>query len=174
MTVTTVNEQGAFEAFDKTLAKAYENAWDFTNVGQDFKPKFKSASDQDVEYSWARTSGDYEIHFNQDMNDIPIATEEANGNNWQGMKTLVYVDIFTRKSNIMKLYVKEFNRITWDVLKPNGSTRIKKSNGTDNSAIDHFGKYHIQFIKERVLEPEHLPSPHTSGTIEVIWYKLRS
>lgn len=176
MTVTYVNLVGNSETFDKTLSKAYENAWSITNVGEDEKPRFRNATDKNVDFSWPRTAGNREIHFNTDDSDVEIPEELANGNTWKGMKTIVFVDIFCRDSNQLKKYIKEFNRITWDVLRPDSVNRIKKDNEpTENSHIDHFENYNIRFIKERIQKSEdNSKQAHASGEIIIKWYQVRT
>jgi len=174
MAITYVNLVGAHEHFDKTLAKAYEDNWSIANVGEDEKPKFKNATDQNVDYSWPRTLGNRELHFNQDDQDMEVKAEIANGNTFKGMKTIVFIDIFCRNANQLKNYIKEFNRITWDVLKPDSVTRINKTDATA-SAIDHFESYNIQFRKERSVKAENTnKQAHATGQIVVKWYQVRS
>ena len=173
MTVNYIYETGALESFEQTLSFRIADAWVFANTTESFKPEFHHASEENVEYSWPRDKRNYEIHFNQDSMEFPMPLEEANGNAFQGLRTIVRVDIFTRDTTSLKSFIREFNRIIWDVLKPDGANRILKENGSI-SGIARFGKYHIQFRKEQVLEPEHLPAPHATGEIEVIWYKSRT
>lgn len=165
---------GTLENFDKTLAFRYNANWVPANVGQTTNPKFGNATDKNGDYSMPRNLGNYEIHFNQDENDIPLPDEQFNGNNYNALKTIVYVDIYARNMNMGKLYINEFNRITWDVLRPDSNRRILKSDGT-NSHIARFGSYNIAFRKERTLKPEETEKQtKLSGQIDVIWYKSRA
>lgn len=174
MVLTFWNLVGTLENFDKTLAFRFNAAWVPANVGQTTNPTFGNATDKGGDYSWPRNLGNYEIHFNQDDNDFPLNDEQFNGNNYQALKTTVYVDIFTRNLNTMKLYINEFNRIVWDVLRPDSNRRILKSDGS-NSHIARFESYNINFRKERTLQPEQIEKQsHSSGEIGVIWYKSRS
>jgi hypothetical protein len=172
MTVTYINDAGNWEHFDKTISARLSASWTSGNTNSE-TPTFHSASGTNVSQSWPRSFGTNEIHCNEDDTQFPISSETANGNTWQGMKSLVYIDIFARDANLLKLFIREVNRIIWE-LNPNSGNRVKKSNGTDNSPIDHFESYTIQFIKERQLAPNMRVSAHGSGTLKIIWYKLRS
>jgi hypothetical protein len=173
MTVTYVNESGTgFEPFDETIRAKFAANWTSANTGG-LTPSFKSAFGTNVSHSWVRTFGANEIHFNEDESTIELPTEEANGNTWIGQKTLVYIDIFASSANNLKLFIREANRIIWE-LNPNGANRITKSNASDNSAIDHFDRYTVMFRKERQLMPNMKIQAHASGTLGIIWYKIRS
>jgi len=172
MVVTYVNLVGAWEHFDKTLASRLTANWNPANTGG-ITPKVYSASGLNVSHSWARTFGTNEIHLNEDETSLQLPLEEANGNTRIGMKTLVYIDVFSNDANKLKLFMLEINRIIWE-LNPNSSNRIKKSNGTENSPISHFDRYTVYFRKEREIDPSMKIYAHASGTLGVIWYKVRT
>lgn len=171
MTVTTLHESGSYEGFDKTIAYNLEQNWSAANTNSE-TPLFYSASGTGVTHSWPSTGASYEIHCNLDHLEIPDG--EANGDTWHRMKSIVYIDVFTRDADLLKLTEREINRIIWDVLKPNASTRILKSNGSSNSAINSFEKTTIQWRKERWMKPQQENYSHSSGELVIIWYQTRA
>ena len=171
MTITTLHESGSAEGFDLTLKYNINANWSSSNTGSQ-TPTMYSASGTNVAYSWPKTFGTNEIHFNLD--DLEIPNGEANGDTWHRMKSIVYIDIFARDSTLGKLFCREVNRIIWDVLKPNASTRIVKSDGSSNSAINSFDKTTIMWKKEKFLHPQQSLYVHYSGQVEIIWYQTRS
>ena len=135
-------------------------------------PFFYSASGSGVAHSWPSTGASYEIHCNLDQLEIPDG--EANGDTWHRMKSIVYIDIFANSADQLKLTEREINRIIWDVLKPNASTRLYKSDGSSYSAINSFEKSTIMWVKERFMKPEQELYAHSSGQLTIIWYQTRT
>lgn len=171
MTVTTLHETGSYEGFDKTIAYHLDQNWNTANTDSK-EPYFYSASGTGVSHSWPSTGASYEIHCNLDEMEIPDG--EANGDTWHRMKSIVYIDIFAHSADLLKLTEREVNRIIWDALKPNASTRLTKSDGSSVSAINTFDKTTILWRKERWMKPEQELYAHSSGQLTIIWYQTRS
>ena len=172
MTITYINLVGSYEHFDLTVKYHLEGNWVSGNTNSE-TPVFYSATGTNVSHSWPRTFGTNEIHCNEDIMQIPIPEETINGNTYQGMKSIVYIDVFARDANLLKLFCLEINRIVWE-LSPNSATRLKKSNGTQNSPISRFDRNTLQFKKERLMEPNMKLQPHASTEIGIIWHKLKT
>lgn len=171
MTITVLHETGSFEGFDKTIAYNLQQQWTAANTNSE-TPKFYSASGTNVSHSWPKTFGTNEIHCN--LEDQEFLMEIANSDTWHRVKAVVYIDVFARDAALGKLFCKEINRILWDVLKPNASNRVLKSDGSSNSAIAEFLKTEIQWIKEKFLHPQTSLYVHYSGQLEIIYYKTRT
>lgn len=171
MTITTLHETGTYEGFDKTITYNLQQNWSSVNTSST-TPNFNSASGTNVSHSWPKTFGTNEIHCNLDELEIPFG--EANSDTWHRMKSIVYIDVFSRDAALGKLFCREINRIIWDVLKPNSANRVVKSDGTSVSAINSFDKTTILWKKERFLHPQTSLYAHYSGTLEIIWYQTKS
>lgn len=170
MTVTYVNLAGTYEHPDLTIKYHLDTNWNAANTNSE-EPTYYSAAGTNVSHSWPRTFGTNEIHCNTE--EMESLIEEANGNTYAGVKYLVYIDIFARDANLLKLFIKEVQRIIWEI-SPNSGTRLLKSNGTQNSSISRFGSSHISFKKERSMEPNIKLQPHASGVLEVIMHKVKT
>lgn len=172
MTIAYINLVGTYEHPDLTIKYHLSTNWTSANTNSE-TPIFYSATGTNVSYSWPKTFGTNEIHCNVDELEILLPDEEANGNTYAGVKYLVYIDVFARDANLLKLFTKEVQRIIWE-LSPNSGTRLKKSNGTQDSSISRFGSPHIMFRKDRKMEPNIQLQPHASGVLEVIMHKLKT
>ncbi len=173
MALTYLHDTGSWEHFDKTLEYNIETNWTAGNTNSK-TPVFKSATGTNVSHSWESNYGVNSIHFNEDEMALPLPDQHANGDSMQGFKTLVYVDIFASDANNLKLFTREVNRILWDTLAPNSSSRITKSDGSSVSPIDHFDRNWIVFQKVRTFQPQMKLKPHAAGVIGCIWYGFKS
>lgn len=172
MAIAYLHLVGSWEDLDETIRYQIQTNWNPANTNS-ITPTFKSATGTNVDHSWPRATsfGTNQIHFNEEeIGDIP--SEQANGDFWQGMLSLVYIDVFAADANKLKSFVREINRIIWTI-NPNSSVRVKKSNATEDSVIDRFDPPTVKFIKERNLNPPIKIMPHTSGTLRIIWYKTK-
>jgi hypothetical protein len=167
--ITTLHETGSSENFDLTIKYNLAQNWDQSKTGN-VTPSFYSSAGGI--YSWPRTFGTNEIHCNLD--DLVIPLETTNGDSMHKLKSIVYVDVFSSSANLGRLFCDEVNRIIWDVLKPNATNRIKKSNGTDNSAITEFENTTMLWKKEKFQNPQNKLYNHYSGELRIIWYQFRT
>lgn len=163
---------GAWEHPDLTIKYQLSTNWTSANTNSE-TPIFYSATGTNVSHSWPKTFGTNEIHCNTDDLEILIPNEEANGNTYAGVKYAVYIDVFARDANLLKLFVREVQRIIWE-LSPNTATRLKKSDGVNNSPISRFESPHIMFKKERKMEPNIQLQPHASGMLNIVMHKLKT
>ena len=175
MTITYLHNAGSWEGLDLTLKSRFDassgsGGWDSANTnGQ--KPIMKCGTESPLGHSWPKVVGNNEIHFNEETLVTPML--EANGDTWQETKHLVYIDIFASSMSLLKLFILEANRIIWE-LRPNSAIRIKKSNGTDNSPIDHFDRNSLEWVQERPLVQNVKVQEHASGVLGCILYKSRT
>jgi hypothetical protein len=171
MTLTYLHDAGTWEGFDKTIAARLSASWNSANTNTE-TPKFYSASGNNVSHSWTRGFGTNEVHLNEDIGQQTVLDE--NSNTMKGFRTVVFIDIFARDASLLKLFIREVNRVLWDVLSPDSGNRLKKSNGTDNSPIDHFEGETIEFRKNRLTFSNMKLQPHANGELKVVWYVFKT
>lgn len=170
MTITDTALSGTYEHLDKVIAYNLELRWNNANTNSE-PPVFYSATGSNVTQSWPLTDYTNEVHCNE-ADPMPDPNETDNGDRRHKLKTIVYVDVFARDANLLKLYIREVDRIIWEYA-PNDSTRINKSDTAASNIIRYENsslEWHTEFIKESNTQR----GAHASGKLICIHYRIKT
>ena len=92
-------------------------------------------------------------------------------NHFVEMESTVYIDVFTRPSQITQ-FASEVDRILYENT-PNGTNRIRKAGGSLNSAIWNIKNYIPEW--RRIAEDREAGLPEQyAGEIRILWQKTKT
>lgn len=179
MTITIEHLEGELEGFDETIRHLIAINWDDENT-ESKTPKFLSPHGRDEDASspteqvspnsWAMHKNKDLIRFKQQQT---IRNDSGSlGNGTIRLITFVYIEIFAETNHRKLLFGEEVNRIIFENI-PNSSTRLKKSDNTNDSAIHTFDRQNIEWNERGSFEDAGIIR-FLEGEIGCLWQKRRS
>ena len=169
---------GSSEPFEETLRHFFSTKWDPTKTNN-ITPVFLSpngidsqAADLTQEVSQTDISSKKAsglITF-ESTEEIPL---DAPSNLSTTFETPIKITVYARSKYEMSLFQRHINDIIQENM-PNGNLRIKKSNGTEDSAIAYFkNRKGIRFNRPPLTEKDGYVYL-SSGTISCMWIKTKT
>ncbi len=157
-----------YESLVVTIGKFIENNWAATN------PQLASPvpdflySDQ-ATHNWPAQSGKFAIAFNEaGQEEVPENTNSTR--DFAGLKDMIRIDIQAPIIQYGNIAVDKINNIIL-INRPNSVTRIKKSNGTDNSKIWCFGVAQIKWEKPPIIQGLNAKALYWRAYLPIMWLK---
>ena len=172
MTITEIGLVGAYEHFDETVRGLVQTNWTAANTNSE-TPTFDSATGNNVETSWPNVTGEglFQVHFNEDDAFLDPAVIN-NGDTFHGMVTTIYIDLFARDANLLKLGQREINRILWEIAPR--ATPLDKTDATA-SPIHGFEMSEMDWSKVKVNTADFSDDMvHAATKLNCQWYKLKT
>ena len=171
MAVTFTNLVGARENLDKTIADLLSDNWTASNITGTITPYF--ASDTDEPDQLARPDGSFvdEVRVNY-SNRLKYDGEfEVNGDDKHAWVCTCFIEIQAQSLQVLLDMEDEVHRILWEN-RPNGSTRLNKSDGNP-SEVAFFEESEPEFER---LEPDDEvdQTPTSQAELKMIYYKIKT
>lgn len=171
MTVTFTNLSGARENLDKTIADLLSDNWTASNITGTITPYF--ASDTDEPDQLARPDGSFvdEVRVNY-SNRLKYDGEfEVNGDDKHAWVCTCFIEIQAQSLQVLLDMEDEVHRILWEN-RPNGSTRLNKSDGNP-SEVAFFEESEPEFER---LEPDDEvdQTPTSQAELKMVYYKIKT
>ena len=171
MTVTFTNLSGSRENLDKTIADLLSDNWTASNITGTITPYF--ASDTDEPDQLARPDGSFvdEVRVNY-SNRLKYDGEfEVNGDDKHAWVCTCFIEIQAQSLQVLLDMEDEIHRILWEN-RPNGSTRLNKSDGNP-SEVAFFEEAEPEFER---LEPDDEvdQTPTSQAESKMIYYKIKT
>lgn len=180
MVVTDIYLVGNPEPFDETVRRLIANLWDNTNT-ETKTPIFRSPHGKDAavaDLTKAVSANAWMKDINKDLirfktsDSVRFPQAQPSGNKFVYMIDTVTIDIFGNFPNRAFLFAREVNRILLEN-QPNNSVRIKKSNGTQDSAIHQFDRQGIDFTEITEVEASGIVY-QLAGELGCVWQRNKS
>ena len=180
MTIITKYLVGPPELFDETIRFLIASNWNAVNTNNK-TPIFISPHGQGTNVAVttkSKTGHSWDMKKNKDL--IRFKQTETNrspdrnqgGDEVIRLLSIVTIDIFGQTPHRAFLFQEEVNRIIQET-RPNQSTRVLKSNGTQNSAIAIFDRTIIDFLE--IGEFSKVGINHQlAGELGCIWQKQKT
>ena len=171
MTVTFTNLVGARENLDKTIADLLSDNWTASNITGTITPYF--ASDTDEPDQLARPDGSFvdEVRVNY-SNRLKYDGEfEVNGDDKHAWVCTCFIEIQAQSLQVLLDMEDEVHRILWEN-RPNGSTRLNKSDGNP-SEVAFFEESEPEFER---LEPDDQldQTPTSQAELKMVYFKIKT
>ena len=171
MAVTFTNLVGSRENLDKTIADLLSDNWTASNITGTITPYF--ASDTDEPDQLARPDGSFvdEVRVNY-SNRLKYDGEfEVNGDDKHAWVCTCFIEIQAQSLQVLLDMEDEVHRILWEN-RPNGSTRLNKSDGNP-SEVAFFEESEPEFER---LEPDDEvdQTPTSQAELKMIYYKIKT
>ena len=171
MAVTFTNLVGSRENLDKTIADLLSDNWTASNITGTITPYF--ASDTDEPDQLARPDGSFvdEVRVNY-SNRLKYDGEfEVNGDDKHAWVCTCFIEIQAQSLQVLLDMEDEIHRILWEN-RPNGSTRLNKSDGNP-SEVAFFEESEPEFER---LEPDDEvdQTPTSQAELKMIYYKIKT
>lgn len=158
---------GNWEDFDFTIKYLIDTKWEVGNPNNP-KPDLISQTEKGLNKVWPKVKSLSAIYFNLGNETL---VEHSSGYGTYKYQRIVRVDIFGPTDVETGRIEREINRILGENF-PNSGRRLKKSNGTEDSAIASVDKPTIDFVKPQFLESIELERhSQLSGRFGVNWQK---
>jgi len=176
MTVSYDRLVGTFEELDEVIRYNLETNWTNTNVNngsENLTPDFSSATGSSVSHAWFDNTsfGVNGIVVNSDS-EFPDPSGRFIGDYGQKMNQLIYIDIQAESYTVLKLMMREVDRIIWEIL-PSGNTTIPKSD-TTASHIHSFEENSVDWNIPKTENSVSKDNIRAAGTLTVNWFKTKS
>jgi len=171
MTVTFTNLSGSRENLDKTIADLLSDNWTASNITGTITPYF--ASDTDEPDQLARPDGSFvdEVRVNY-SNRLKYDGEfEVNGDDKHAWVCTCFIEIQAQSLQVLLDMEDEVHRILWEN-RPNGSTRLNKSDGNP-SEVAFFEESEPEFER---LEPDDEvdQTPTSQAELKMVYFKIKT
>ena len=172
MTITFTNLSGARENLDKTIADLISDNWTASNITGSITPYF--AADTNEPDQLARSDGSFvnEIRVNY-SNRMKYDGEdfEVNGDDKHAWVCTCFIEIQGESLQVLLDMEDEVQRILWEN-RPNGSTRLNKSDGAA-SEVSFFEDAEPEFER---LEPDDEvdQTPTSQAELKMICFKIKT
>jgi len=172
MAITFTNLSGTRENLDKTIRDLLEDNWTASNITGTVTPNF--ISDTEEPDHMARFDGgqmnEVRINFSSRMR-YEIDNFEVNGDDKHAWVCTCFIEIQGESLSLLTELEDEVHRILWQN-RPNGSTRLPKSDGAD-SEVAFFEDSEPPFER---LEPENEndQTPTSQTELKMVYYKTRT
>lgn len=172
MTITFTNLSGSRENLDKTVADLISDNWTASNITGTITPYF--AADTNEPDQLARPDGSFinEIRVNYSSRTKYDGDDfEVNGDDKHAWVCTCFIEIQGESLQVLLDMEDEVQRILWEN-RPNGSTRLAKSN-TQASEVAFFEDSEPEFER---LEPdtEQDDTPTSQAELKMVYYKTRT
>jgi len=173
MTVTYTNLVGTRENLDLTIMDLLEDKWTAANITGTITPIF--ACDTLEPDQLARPDGAAlnEIRVNFVSNErMDPEMFDTNGDGKHAWVTTVFIEPQGESLIVLLDFEREINRILWEN-KPNGATRLAKSNSGTSSEVAWFEDSVVEFER---LEPdtEDDQTPISQAELKMIYFTIIS
>lgn len=171
MTVTFTNLSGSRENLDKTIADLLSDNWTASNITGTITPYF--ASDTDEPDQLARPDGSFvdEVRVNY-SNRLKYDGEfEVNGDDKHAWVCTCFIEIQAQSLQVLLDMEDEVHRILWEN-RPNGSTRLNKSDGNP-SEVAFFQESEPTFDR---IEPDDEvdQTPTSQAELNMVYFKIKT
>ena len=172
MAITFTNLVGARENLDKTIADLLSDNWTASNITGTITPFFSNDTDEPDQL--ARPDGSYvnEIRVNYSSR-LKYETEEfeLNGEDKHAWVCVCFIEIQAESLQVLLDMEDEVHRILWEN-RPNGSTRLNKSDGNP-SEVAFFEESEPEFER---LEPDDQldQTPTSQAELKMVYFKIKT
>ena len=172
MAITFTNLVGARENLDKTIADLLSDNWTASNITGTITPFFSNDTDEPDQL--ARPDGSYvnEIRVNYSSR-LKYETEEfeLNGEDKHAWVCVCFIEIQGESLQVLLDMEDEVHRILWEN-RPNGSTRLNKSDGNP-SEVAFFEESEPEFER---LEPDDQldQTPTSQAELRMVYFKIKT
>lgn len=172
MAITFTNLVGARENLDKTIADLLSDNWTASNITGTITPFFSNDTDEPDQL--ARPDGSYvnEIRVNYSSR-LKYETEEfeLNGEDKHAWVCVCFIEIQAESLQVLLDMEDEVHRILWEN-RPNGSTRLNKSDGNP-SEVAFFEESEPEF--ERLEPDDELDqTPTSQAELKMVYFKIKT
>ena len=157
-----------YESLHVTIGKFIKNKW-ATVAPALASPTPDFLYGENNTHNWPLQSGAFSLAFN-DGDEFLSEGNTSSTRVLTGIKSLVRIDIQAPIVQYANIAVDKIQNIMIENA-PNSATRIKKSNGTDDSKIWCFGKPVINWTKPPILKGLKAPAIYYRGYMEILWQK---
>lgn len=172
MTVTFTNLSGSRENLDKTIRALLENNWTASNIVGTITPWFQSDTEEPDQLARddGSTLNDIRVNY-ASRTRLDPEDFDVNGDNKHGWIQKLFIEIQGESLQVMLDMEDEVHRILWEN-RPNGSTRLNKSDGS-SSEVAWFEEDEPEFER---LEPEGEDdqTPTSQAELKLIYFKTKS
>ena len=172
MTITFTNLSGSRENLDKTIRDLLEDNWTAGNITGTITPFFTSDTEEPDQLARPDNSALNEIRVNMVSTErFDPDTFDTNGDGKHAWITRVFIEPQGESLIVLLDFEREINRILWEN-KPNGGTRLPKSDG-NNSEVAWFEDSVVEFER---LEPEGEDdqTPTSQAELKMIYFTIIS
>lgn len=172
MTVTFTNLSGSRENLDKTIADLLSDNWTPGNITGTITPIFSSDTDEPDQL--ARTDGSFidEIRVNYSSRTRFEEDDfDVNGDDKHAWVCTCFIEVQGESLQVLLDMEDEIHRILWEN-RPNGSTRLNKSDGAA-SEVAWFEDAEPEFER---LEPEDEvdQTPTSQAELKMVYFKIKT
>ena len=172
LTITFTNLVGSRENLDKTIRDLLQDNWTASNITGTVTPNFISDTEEPAQL--ARADGSYmnEIRVNYSSRTRYETDEfEVNGDDKHAWVCICFIEVQGESLAILLEIEDEVHRILWEN-RPNGSTRLAKSN-SQASEVAFFEDSEPEFER---LEPDSDDdqTPTSQAELKMVYYKTRT
>jgi len=172
MTVTFTNLSGARENLDKTIADLLSDNWTASNITGTITPYFSNDTDEPDQL--ARPDGTFvdEVRVNYSSRLKYEGEEfELNGEDKHAWVCVCFIEIQAQSLQVLLDMEDEVHRILWEN-RPNGSTRLNKSDGNP-SEVAFFEESEPEFER---LEPDDSidQTPTSQAELKMVYFKIKT
>ena len=172
MTVTFTNLSGSRENLDKTIRYLLEDNWTASNITGTITPDFQSDTEEPDQLARSDNSYVNVVRINYSSRELYQPDSlDFNGDDKHAWVCNIFIECQGESLQVLLDIEDEVNRILWEN-RPNGATRLNKSNGSA-SEVAFFENSEIEFVR---LEPEAEDdqTPTSQGELKMIYYKIKT
>ena len=172
MTVTFTNLSGSRENLDKTIRYLLEDNWTASNITGTITPDFQSDTEEPDQLARPDNSYVNVVRINYSSRELYQPDSlDFNGDDKHAWVCNIFIECQGESLQVLLDIEDEVNRILWEN-RPNGATRLNKSNGSA-SEVAFFENSEIEFVR---LEPEAEDdqTPTSQGELKMIYYKIKT
>ena len=172
MTVTFTNLVGARENLDKTIADLLSDNWTASNITGTITPYFSSDTDEPDQL--ARPDGTFvnEVRVNYvARRKYEEQDFEINGDDKHAWVCVCFIEVQAESLQVLLDMEDEVHRILWEY-RPNGSTRLNKSDGNP-SEVAFFQDSEPTFDR---IEPDDEvdQTPTSQAELNMVYFKIKT
>jgi len=172
LTVTFTNLSGSRENLDKTIRYLLEDNWTASNITGTITPDFQSDTEEPDQLARSDNSYVNVVRINYSSRELYQPDSlDFNGDDKHAWVCNIFIECQGESLQVLLDIEDEVNRILWEN-RPNGATRLNKSNGSA-SEVAFFENSEIEFVR---LEPEAEDdqTPTSQGELKMIYYKIKT
>ena len=172
LTVSFTNLSGSRENLDKTIRYLLEDNWTASNITGTITPDFQSDTEEPDQLARSDNSYVNVVRINYSSRELYQPDSlDFNGDDKHAWVCNIFIECQGESLQVLLDIEDEVNRILWEN-RPNGATRLNKSNGSA-SEVAFFENSEIEFVR---LEPEAEDdqTPTSQGELKMIYYKIKT
>ena len=179
MTVTIRHLVGTREPMDITIAAQITDNWTAGNTSS-VTPTIEPLSyipSMDVEEDFQTNPNMIKTSI---TNTERMTEDEPLGDDSHYYRTEIVIDVWAETPTMLGLFQDEINRILWEV-RPNGATRLKKSDGVNGVLNVGTQNSEIETFEETELTWEYIGADDevnlrvsSQGLLQCNWFKLKT